>query len=273
MGRHISQDSSVHEEDDEDSGDDGQQGLFGALRGLFAPNEPSSGSGAAAVVEDEEEAEEPTTNLEGLYEYFEELKRDGVRLTETTYIVNKWALGGIIPMTHHGFCFKTSAGDYFSLDFSRKGIVWDTYGDEIPGLPDNTTLVQTYRIDVDPQTVRRYCEETKPFQWLRNDCDTWSQGMMMVLGITKDNRKQRQVCGVDEEMRQQGFSPLSSCSAPTGTGVGELNFTTSKVANDSQSQGGPPQAPSPARAGAGAATSKTSTGKTGHRRQRTGDCL
>jgi hypothetical protein len=271
MGRHISQDSSVHEEDDEDSGDEGQQGLFGALRGLFASAEPSSGSGAA-VVEEEDETEEATTNLEGLYEYFEELKRDGVRLTETTYIVNKWALGGIIPMTHHGFCFKTSAGDYFSLDFSRKGIVWDTYGDEIPGLPDNTTLVQVYRIDVDPQTVRRYCEETKPFAWLRNDCDTWSQGMMLALGITKEDRKQRQVCGVDEERKQKGFSPLSSCGAPAGTGVGELNFTNSKVSSyETQSQGGPPTAPSPARAGATA--SKAGTGKNGGRRQRTGDCL
>merc|ERR1740138_1476658 len=98
-------------------------------------------------------------------------------------------------MTHHGFVFKTSDADYFSLDFSRKGIVWDTYGEEAPDLPDNTFFTKCFTINADPLDVKRYCEETKPFAWLRNDCDTWSQGLMPVLGISEAQRPRSQVCG------------------------------------------------------------------------------
>lgn len=155
-------------------------------------------------------ADEERCDLEGLYGFFDELQNDGVKLVETTYIVNKWALGGIIPFTHHGFCFKTSRGEYFSLDFSRKGIVWDTYGDEPPELPDGTTFTQVFRIDADPAPVRRYCEETKPFQWMKNDCESWSQGLMVVLDIsaTQQQRRTKQVCGALQP-------PLSAHGAPS----------------------------------------------------------
>lgn len=189
---HEALEDEGHSDSEEESEQGGIGQYFFGLFGRKGGDEDSEVSRAAI----ENQGDDERVDLEGLFAYFDELQRDGVRLVETTYIVNKWALGGIIPFTHHGFCFKTSRGEYFSLDFSRKGIVWDTYGDEPPDLPDGTTFTQVFRINVDPAPVRRYCEETKPFQWMQNDCESWSKGLMMVLGISTQNRRSKQVCGV-----------------------------------------------------------------------------
>mmetsp|Transcript_91090 Transcript_91090/g.167223 ORF Transcript_91090/g.167223 Transcript_91090/m.167223 type:complete len:219 (-) Transcript_91090:133-789(-) len=126
--------------------------------------------------------EDGRNDIEGLVGYLGQLKKAGVRLTETTYVINKWALGGIIPMTHHGFILKTSREEYFTLDFGRRGIVWDVY-DELPGLPDNTTYTKVYPINVDPWCVQRYCEDTKPFVWGLNDCESWAKGLLQIMNV------------------------------------------------------------------------------------------
>lgn len=184
------------EQSEEDYSEQGGSGFFFNLFG-FGSGEELSEEGRDLDKKTNPEDDE-SVDLEGLLAFFDNLQSDGVRLVETTYIVNKWALGGIIPFTHHGFVFKTSRGEYFSLDFSRKGIVWDTYGDEPPELPDGTTFTQVFRINVDPSPVKRYCEETKPFQWMKNDCESWSRGLMQVLGISAQPRRTKQVCGTLE---------------------------------------------------------------------------
>lgn len=195
--------------EDEGSEAEEQAGVLGKLfprlfgtGGGEEESEEGRGLGPDADPEDEEKCD-----LEGLFEFFDELESEHIKLVETTYIVNKWAWGGIIPFTHHGFCFRTSRGDYFSLDFSRKGIVWDTYGDEPPEMPDGTVYTEVFRISVEPAPIRRYCEETRPFQWMKNDCDTWSQGLLTVMGVSHQFRKTRQVCG-----------SLQPPAAPAGAG-------------------------------------------------------
>mmetsp|Transcript_45699 Transcript_45699/g.74246 ORF Transcript_45699/g.74246 Transcript_45699/m.74246 type:complete len:214 (-) Transcript_45699:66-707(-) len=143
----------------------------------------------------EEEDDEGRTDLAGLLEFLDSLANRGFRLVEINHIANSWALGGLIPMTHHGFVIKTSAQEYFSLDFSRTGIVWDLYGDEPPDMPDNTVFAEMYMINVDPRVVQRYCAETKPFQWLQNDCDTWSRGLLQAIGATSQEREVQHLCG------------------------------------------------------------------------------
>lgn len=222
--------TSEDEESEEQAGVLGK--YFPTLFGTGGGEEESEegrGLGPGADPGDEERCD-----LEGLFEFFDELESDNVKLVETTYIVNKWSWGGIIPFTHHGFCFKTSEGDYFSLDFSRKGIVWDKYGDEPPEMPDGTVYTEVFRLNVGPTPVRRYCEETKPFQWMKNDCESWSQGLMTVLGISTQLRKSKQVCG--------SLQPPPPAGAPAGA--------------------------------AGAATpAADAERRAGGRRKRTGDCL
>lgn len=191
---------TLQEAPSETSEDEGSEEQAGVL-GRYFPRLFGTGGGEDDSEEgrglgpDADPADEEKCDLEGLFAFFDELESEKVKLVETTYIVNKWAWGGIIPFTHHGFCFKTSRGDYFSLDFSRKGIVWDTYDDEPPEMPDGTVYTEVFRINVDTAPVRRYCEETKPFQWMKNDCESWSQGLMVVLGVSTQLRKTRQVCG------------------------------------------------------------------------------
>jgi len=163
----------------------------------------------ATVSEQGEEDEKPT--LEELFDHLDTLHRDGVRLVETTYVINKWALSGIVPMKHHGFYFKTSQGQYFTLDFGREGVEWDVFGDEKPDLPNNTIFTRTYPIDVDPMRVKMYCEETEPFVWLRNDCESWTRGLMPVLGLPMPRKEKPEACG---GMSMDIDSIFSSCERP-----------------------------------------------------------
>merc|ERR1719440_2379978 len=133
---------------------------------------------------DEEEQDQTRDDLDGLVQHLTHLRKSGVRLREVQYAINKWALGGIIPMTHHGFTFKTSRGDYFTLDFGRRGIVWDVF-DEEPELPDNTFYTKTYKIDLDTSAVQKYCEDTPPFNYPFYDCETWAKGLLVALALDK----------------------------------------------------------------------------------------
>lgn len=137
---------------------------------------------------EEEELDESRNDLEGLVQFFQGLRKSGVRLCEARYVVNKWALGGIIPMTHHGFIFQTSRGDFFTLDFGRQGIVWDVF-DELPECPDNTIFNQIYNIDMDTSAVQKYCEETPPFNFPFYDCETWAKGMLTLLAVDQSPLK------------------------------------------------------------------------------------
>jgi len=136
---------------------------------------------------DGEDAEysEPREDLEGLLEYFEGLAERGVRLTEVAYVVNTWTLGGVIPLWHHGFILQAEDEGYLTLDFSRRGILWDTF-DTYPDLPESTIFVKKYSIDTDPERMKCYCKETKPFSWHSNDCQHWARGVMRVMRIMEN---------------------------------------------------------------------------------------
>merc|ERR1719198_1054241 len=100
-------------------------------------------------------------------------------------------------MTHHGFIFQTTRRDFFTLDFGRKGIVWDVM-DEYPEHPDNTFYVKRYKIDMDTSAVQRYCEETPPFNFPFYDCETWAKGLLATLAVDKvpekSGRITKEVC-------------------------------------------------------------------------------
>lgn len=135
--------------------------------------------------DDAAEYSEPRDDIEGLLEYFEGLKDMGVRLTEVMYVVNSWTLGGVIPLWHHGFIVKAEDTGYLTLDFSRRGILWDTF-EMYPDVPDGTLFAKKYLINVDPDIIKSYCKNTKPFSWPNNDCQNWAKGMMKVMNITED---------------------------------------------------------------------------------------
>lgn len=158
---------------------------------------PSGASSAFSMMSFDTQSggeDEARNDLEGLVQLLTQLRQQNVRLCEVTYVINRWALGGIIPMTHHGFIFQTSAGMFFTLDFGRKGIVWDVM-DELPELPDNTFYTKLYKIDMDTRIVQKYCEETPPFNFPFYDCETWAKGMLDALNVEKQNQRMtKEVC-------------------------------------------------------------------------------
>lgn len=169
---------------------------------------------------DECEFSEPRADLEGLLQYLDALRKGGARLTEVTYIVNGWTLGGIIPLRHHGFCVKCEEFGYLTLDFSRRGILWDTF-EEYPDLPEGTIFAKKYHINVDPGILWGYCKDTKPFSWPGNDCSHWASGVMRVMRIVEDPFEDLQMgaghcsCGPD---RNGG---IFSCGGGSGGGRNE----------------------------------------------------
>lgn len=149
-------------------------------------------------------------DLEGLVEFLTNLRQKNVRLREVTYVINKFALGGIIPMTHHGFILKTSTDDYLTLDFSRKGIVWEVM-EVWPELPDNTFYTKSYRVDMDTSDVQKYCEETPPFNFPFYDCETWAKGLIAKLSL--DKIAQDEDCWMDFNASKEIF-PVRPAPAP-----------------------------------------------------------
>jgi len=160
---------------------------FGS-QGSEAPLLPAiaiDGAAGGGAGDESVEYSEPRADLDGLVEYLEDMTSLGKRFTEATYVVNSWTFGGVIPLWHHGFVLLAEDHGFLTLDFSRRGILWDTF-DTFPDLPDNTVLVKTYIVDVNPWRIRTYCEETKPFSWHSNDCQRWARGVMQVMNITED---------------------------------------------------------------------------------------
>jgi hypothetical protein len=126
------------------------------------------------------------SDLTGLLAYLGRLEQNGVHFQEATYIGNKWSWQGIIPFEHYGFVFSTTSGEYLSLDFGRKGIVWDIF-DDYPDYPDGTFLVERYRVDTsnDMRLTRTYCQDTRAFIFMIYDCQTWSKGLIQHLKMAR----------------------------------------------------------------------------------------
>lgn len=122
------------------------------------------------------------TDIQGLFRYLDHLQQNDIHVIEATYIGNRWYWNDLVPFEHFGFVFATTHGEYFSLDFGRRGIVWDVY-DDYPDYPDNTFSVSRFRISQgsDIEKLGKYCQETKPFFFLVNDCKTWSDGLKTAL--------------------------------------------------------------------------------------------
>ncbi|CAE7353559.1 QSOX2 [Symbiodinium natans] len=147
---------------------------------------PSERQGSDA--EDAPEFSIPSTDLDGLLRYLYGLCQRGLRITEATYCVNSWNLYGLIPLKHHGFILFTKGcrlDSYLTLDFSSRGILWDTF-DTYPDVPEGTFFAKTYNISLDPLALREYCKDTEPFSWPHNDCKKWAKGMLRLMGIKED---------------------------------------------------------------------------------------
>eukprot|EP00747_Dinoflagellata_sp_TGD_P168483 gnl/TRDRNA2_/TRDRNA2_194949_c0_seq1.p1 gnl/TRDRNA2_/TRDRNA2_194949_c0~~gnl/TRDRNA2_/TRDRNA2_194949_c0_seq1.p1 ORF type:complete len:198 (+),score=23.03 gnl/TRDRNA2_/TRDRNA2_194949_c0_seq1:88-681(+) len=125
------------------------------------------------------------TDLCGLLRMLDDLRSRGVWLAEVQYVVNNWNFAGFIPMSHHGLVFRTSACTFFSLDFGRRGISWDTFAEE-PHLPDGTIFERRFPISraySDPARLKKYCAATEEFSFFRNDCEKWTAGALQEVGL------------------------------------------------------------------------------------------
>jgi len=216
------------------------------------------------------EEDEARNDMEGLVQLMTQLREEGVRLREVTYVINRWSLGGIIPMTHHGFIFRTSRGgsnsetlpEFFTLDFGRKGIVWDVM-DESPDLPDNTFYTKLYNIDMDTFPVQKYCQETPPFNYPFYDCESWAKGMLAALNLDKAPGR------ISKDMCAPALGQASS-----GYGA---QFTDRSATSERASLGAfmemSGSSPSPSSASVQYAGRPPATGYATVRKQRTGTCI
>eukprot|EP00439_Symbiodinium_sp_Y106_P023732 s5063_g2.t3 len=58
-------------------------------------------------------------------------------------------------------CTGCRLDSYLTLDFSSRGILWDTF-DTYPDVPEGTFFAKTYKINLDPLALREYCKDTEP---------------------------------------------------------------------------------------------------------------
>jgi hypothetical protein len=125
------------------------------------------------------------------------LMKENIRLTEITLCVNLWRLAGAIPLKHHGFVLTLGNHcGFLSLDFTRMGLVWDV-DDDFPGLDDSICMAKTYKIDADPRLLKQYCQDTKPFNWSSNNCQTWAAGLLTLVGVYDKKGRQRRNTDAD----------------------------------------------------------------------------
>jgi len=124
------------------------------------------------------------SNVAELLDTLRQIESSGYELTEATLVANVFYTYGM-RFTHYGFVLPTSnSNQYLSLDFSRKGIVWETW-EEFPGMPDNTFLVEKYNVDsIDAwRIVAEHCRHTQPFNYFFNDCKAWCDGLKTSLNM------------------------------------------------------------------------------------------
>lgn len=127
---------------------------------------------------------EECIDLDRLIQFLDHLEEAGVQVSQVVHCVNNWTVGGVIPLQHHGLVLTIEDQGYLTLDFGRNGISWMVC-QMCPGLPEGTCWVRSFDVQVDPHVIRDYCAETMPFQWISNDCKTWSKGMIEELGISE----------------------------------------------------------------------------------------
>jgi hypothetical protein len=149
-----------------------------------------------------EECEYGRTDLKGLLNFLDMLGKERIRLTEVTYMVNHWKLYGVIPLKHHGFVLPCGHHGFLSLDFGSKGILWEV-DDVFPELPENTFIAKSYRIDVDPMTLKLYCQRTKPFDWFSNECSMWAAGLLKVLRVHDSSGRRNFKCHSTADLLEQ----------------------------------------------------------------------
>lgn len=198
------------------------QGSFekGAAEALPIAGRTTQGDTSKQVIQVEDDfiLSEPSADLRGLVEYFNRLIREGIRITEVTHVVNSWTLIGFIPMRHHGFVLRTKEMGFLTLDFSRRGILWDTFNN-FPEVPEGTFFVRTYAVNLDPRGIMKYCQETPPFSWTDNNCSQWASGALKVFGIKEEASALRAMACFGSSVQSSGRQANCLEAAPTRSRV------------------------------------------------------
>lgn len=175
---------------------------------------------------DEREESEPRFDIEGLLEQLDAWTKERMRITEVTYIINDWYLGGFIPLKHHGFVLKsedpTGYAIYLTLDFGNRGIMWDLF-DEFPDHPEGTCQVRQFRVCTDPAALKSYCKATKPWSLMGNDCARWSSGVMQALRVNENDGEEYAVVTTNGETEHSIGLPVRSVAAPTSNAISSFS--------------------------------------------------
>jgi len=123
-----------------------------------------------------------STDMDSLLAFLDGCSRQRAMITDVVYCVNDWNIGGIINLQHHGLVMTVQGQGYLTLDFGRHGLTW-MLCDVFPAFPEGTCLVRGFEVQINPAVVKDYCAKTKPFQWVGNNCKSWSKGMLEQMEI------------------------------------------------------------------------------------------
>jgi hypothetical protein len=122
-------------------------------------------------------------NRKELFEFLDQLSRDGKKFTSLTYAVNEWSMGGVVRLKHHSIIL-TEGDHHLKFDFGRWGIGW-SLSHFFPVLPKGTCKQDRFDIQADPEVIKRYCLDVKEFSWLTNNCSSFSEGLMQELKVSE----------------------------------------------------------------------------------------
>lgn len=132
----------------------------------------------------------PNTDLVQLLALLERLSRSGFALNEATLIGNEFSYYGLC-FEHHGFVLPISKnGEFLSLDFSKRGIVWELW-DDFPDMPDGTVLVERYKFDNTDvwDILIQHCKDTEPFNAFSYNCKAWCKELQDALEMKLVERR------------------------------------------------------------------------------------
>ncbi len=112
------------------------------------------------------------------------------RFLEVTVVTNWMATLSIpVPVKHKGFVLRAMNNQYLSIDFGEHGTTYE-FMHSFPLLPDFTTGVERYWIDLDPMGLLLYLQGSDKWTLFGNNCHSWTDNFIShVCGLTTDELK------------------------------------------------------------------------------------
>jgi hypothetical protein len=132
-----------------------------------------------------DDGEKFASDLSPLYSRLMFLQQWNLKFIEVTSVCNRMVMMGLpLPVSHIGVILKAQNGQYISIDFGEHGTSYD-YMAVFPLLPDYSTDVEQYHIELNPIAVVEYLKSNPKWQMLTYNCHQWVTDFLnLVCGLS-----------------------------------------------------------------------------------------